>query len=132
MVKVATQLVQGTNGSEDDRSGAVVAPLHFSTAFRHPGLGESTGYDYSRMTTPTRDLLEAQLAKIEHGTQAFAVRSGMAAITLVLSTILKSHDHMITLLRVMIYMGAHFVTSILYVISMTLPMKRGMAKTLMN
>ncbi|HCU10163.1 trans-sulfuration enzyme family protein [Weissella cibaria] len=96
MVKVATQLVQGTNGSEDDRSGAVVAPLHFSTAFRHPGLGESTGYDYSRMTTPTRDLLEAQLAKIEHGTQAFAVSSGMAAITLVLSTILKSHDHFIT------------------------------------
>lgn len=68
----------------------------FSTAFRHPGLGESTGYDYSRMTTPTRDLLEAQLAKIEHGTQAFAVSSGMAAITLVLSTILKSHDHFIT------------------------------------
>lgn len=94
--KMATQLVQGTNRTEDDKSGAIVAPLHFSTAFRHPGLGESTGYDYSRMTTPTRDLLERQLALIEHGNLAFAVSSGMAAITLVFETVLRTGDHFIT------------------------------------
>lgn len=43
MVKIATQLAQGTNGTDDEKTGAVVAPLYFSTAFRHPGLGQSTG-----------------------------------------------------------------------------------------
>ncbi|MDR3190591.1 MAG: PLP-dependent aspartate aminotransferase family protein [Lactobacillaceae bacterium] len=95
MVKTATQLVQGTNRTDDEKTGAVVAPLHLSTAFRHPGLGDSTGYDYSRMTTPTRDLLEEQLAAIEFGQYALAVSSGMAAITLVFSTLLKTGDHFI-------------------------------------
>lgn len=95
MVKLATQLVQGTNGTDDQNTGAVVPPLYLSTAFRHPGLGRSTGYDYSRLTTPTRALLEKQLAAIEHGTHAFAVSSGMAAIDLVFSTFTKTGDHFI-------------------------------------
>lgn len=95
MTKLATQLVQGTNGTEDDRSGSVVVPLNFSTAFRHPGLGESTGFDYSRMTTPTRLELEKQLAAIEHGTHAFATSSGMAAIDLVFLTLTATDDHFI-------------------------------------
>lgn len=95
MTKISTQLIQGSNGSDDDKTGAVSAPLYFSTAFRHPGLGQSTGYDYSRLATPTRELLESQLATIEHGEQAFAVSSGMAAIDLVFSTFTKTGDHFI-------------------------------------
>ena len=96
MVKIATQLAQGTNGTDDDKTGAVVAPLYFSTAFRHPGLGQSTGYDYSRLETPTRELLEKQLAAIEHGTHALAVSSGMAAIDLVFSALTKTGDHFLS------------------------------------
>ncbi|WP_127848633.1 trans-sulfuration enzyme family protein [Lacticaseibacillus hulanensis] len=95
MVKIATQLTQGTNGTDDAKTGAVVAPLYFSTAFRHPGLGQSTGFDYSRLATPTRQLLEQQLATIEHGSSALAVSSGMAAIDLVFSALTKTGDHFI-------------------------------------
>ncbi|WP_390410152.1 trans-sulfuration enzyme family protein [Lacticaseibacillus jixiensis] len=95
MAKLATQLVQGTNGTDDFNTGAVVPALYLSTAFRHPGLGESTGYDYSRLTTPTRALLEKQLAAIEVGSHAYAVSSGMAAIDLVFSTFTRTGDHFI-------------------------------------
>ncbi|MFD1484943.1 trans-sulfuration enzyme family protein [Lacticaseibacillus baoqingensis] len=95
MAKLATQLIQGANGTEDDRTGTVVPALYLSTAFRHPGLGESTGFDYSRLTTPTRALLETQLATIEKGSAAFAVSSGMAAIDLVFSAFTKTGDHFI-------------------------------------
>jgi len=51
---IDTLLAQGGNGTDDAQTGAVVAPLYFSTAYRHPGLGESTGFDYARLSTPTR------------------------------------------------------------------------------
>lgn len=95
MTKIATQLTQGTNGTDDANTGSVVAPLNFSTAFRHPGLGESTGFDYSRLAGPTRQLLEKQLAAIEYGTHAFATSSGMAAIDLVFTAFTRSGDHFI-------------------------------------
>ncbi|MFD1429271.1 trans-sulfuration enzyme family protein [Lacticaseibacillus mingshuiensis] len=95
MTKLATTLIQGSNGSDDAHTGAVSAPLYFSTAFRHPGLGASTGFDYSRLTEPTRALLEQQLATIEHGSQALATSSGMAAIDLVFSTFTKTGDQII-------------------------------------
>jgi cystathionine gamma-synthase len=95
MTKISTQLIQGANGSDDEKTGAVSAPLYFSTASRHPGLGQSTGYDYSRLATPTRELLESQLAQSEQGQQAFAVSSGMSAIDLVFSRFLKTGDHFI-------------------------------------
>ncbi|WDF82488.1 PLP-dependent aspartate aminotransferase family protein [Lacticaseibacillus pabuli] len=96
MTKLSTQLVQGSNGTDDAETGAVVTPLYFSTAFRHPGLGKSTGYDYSRLSEPTRSILEKQLAAIEHGTDAVAVSSGMAAIDLVFSALTRTGDHFIS------------------------------------
>ncbi|WP_179396198.1 trans-sulfuration enzyme family protein [Lacticaseibacillus absianus] len=95
MTKLATQLIQGTNGTDDANTGAVVPPLYFSTAFRHPGLGASTGYDYARLETPTRALLEQQLTLLEGGVAAWAVSSGMAAIDLVFSTFTQTGDHFI-------------------------------------
>ncbi len=89
-----TFLAQAGNRTDDQKTGAVSTPLYFSTAYRHEGLGESTGYDYSRETNPTRDVLQADLAKLENGQQAFALSSGMAAIQLVFSKF-KSHDKII-------------------------------------
>ncbi len=74
-----TLLAQAGSRS-DPATGAVSAPLYQSATFRHPGLGESTGYDYSRTANPTRTALEATLAALDGGSRACAFASGMAAL----------------------------------------------------
>ncbi|MDG5472958.1 methionine biosynthesis PLP-dependent protein [Jeotgalibacillus sp. ET6] len=81
---VNTQFVQLGNRSEKE-TGTVNPPVYFSTAYRHPGLGESTGYDYTRTKNPTRAVLEEGIARLEEGDEGFATSSGMAAVQLVLS-----------------------------------------------
>lgn len=44
---IDTKLVQLGNLS-DPKTGAVNPPIYMSTAYKHAGIGESTGYDYSR------------------------------------------------------------------------------------
>lgn len=83
-LKLETQLVQIGNRSEE-ATGTVSAPVYFSTAYRHSGIGESTGYDYTRTANPTRTILEKAMAELEDGDQAFATSSGMAAIQVILS-----------------------------------------------
>ncbi|MCL1950480.1 MAG: methionine biosynthesis PLP-dependent protein [Turicibacter sp.] len=93
MHKIETKLAQIGNRSES-ATGAVNAPVYFSTAYRHEGIGQSTGYDYSRSGNPTRDLLEQAIADLEGGDRGFACASGMAAIQTVLS-LFKSGDEII-------------------------------------
>ncbi|MGD7045049.1 methionine biosynthesis PLP-dependent protein [Jeotgalibacillus proteolyticus] len=81
---VNTQFVQLGNRSEKE-TGTVNPPVYFSTAYRHPGLGESTGYDYTRTKNPTRAVLEEGIARLEEGDEGYATSSGMAAVQLVLS-----------------------------------------------
>jgi cystathionine gamma-synthase len=75
-----TRLVQLGVGF-DDRTGAISIPIHPSATYRHPGVGESTGYDYTRSGNPTREVLEKGLAELEGGARALAFSSGMAALT---------------------------------------------------
>ena len=70
--------------SPDEQTGSISCPIYQTATFRHPGLGQSTGYDYSRTANPTRAALEALVARLEGGDRAFAFASGMAAITAVL------------------------------------------------
>ncbi|NEY19387.1 methionine biosynthesis PLP-dependent protein [Bacillus ginsengihumi] len=84
MFKTETKLAQIGNRSER-ATGAVNPPVYFSTAYRHEGIGKSTGYDYVRTGNPTRQLLEEAIADLECGDQGFACSSGMAAIFTVLS-----------------------------------------------
>ncbi len=65
----------------DDKTGAISVPIHPSATYRHPALGESTGYDYTRSGNPTRQVLEEGLAELENGARALAFSSGMAALT---------------------------------------------------
>ena len=81
---IETRLVQLGNLS-DPKTGAVNPPIYFSTAYKHTGIGESTGYDYTRTKNPTRAILEQGIADLEGGDAGFACSSGMAAIQLVLS-----------------------------------------------
>ena len=85
-VRLETLLVRSGTGT-DPATGAITTPIHLSTAYGHPGLGESTGYDYTRTASPTRDVLQDALARLEGGTAAFALSSGMAALELVTRTL---------------------------------------------
>lgn len=84
MYKIDTKLAQIGNRSET-ATGTVNPPVYFSTAYRHAGIGQSTGFDYIRTGNPTRQILEKAIADLEHGDQGFACSSGMAAIFTVLS-----------------------------------------------
>ena len=84
MYNIDTKLAQIGNRSETV-TGTVNPPVYFSTAFRHEGIGQSTGFDYSRTGNPTRQLLEKTIADLECGDQGYACSSGMAAIFTILS-----------------------------------------------
>ncbi|KAF0219136.1 MAG: cystathionine [Geobacteraceae bacterium] len=92
-MNIATQAAQ--IGLEwDTRTGAVTVPIYQTATFRHPGLGQSTGYDYSRSGNPTRQALEEGIARLEGGGRGFAYASGMAAIANLL-LLFKQGDHLI-------------------------------------
>lgn len=74
--------------------GAISYPIYQTATYVHPGVGRSTGYDYSRLQNPTRERLEKVIAGLEGGIDAFALSSGMAAITLLME-IFSSGDHII-------------------------------------
>jgi cystathionine gamma-synthase len=79
---------------KEPKTGAVSFPIYNSTAFRHPKLGESTGFDYSRTKNPTRSVLEEAAAELESGDAAFACSTGMAALQVVFS-LFSQGDHLI-------------------------------------
>ncbi len=74
--------------------GAISYPIYQTSTYAHPGVGHSTGYDYNRVSNPTRDQLEKILASLEGGTDALAFSSGMAAITLLME-LFRPGDHII-------------------------------------
>ena len=67
----------------DKTTGAVNVPIYQTSTYEQSGLGENTGWEYSRTGNPTRAALEALIAELEGGTAGFAFSSGMAAITTV-------------------------------------------------
>ncbi|MDH7577462.1 MAG: PLP-dependent aspartate aminotransferase family protein [Bacillota bacterium] len=92
-MKLATQLVQAGVGW-DYRTGAISMPIYQTATFRHPGLGQSTGFDYSRTGNPTRQVLEETICSLEGGRRGLAFASGMAAIT-ALMFLFQPGDHIL-------------------------------------
>ncbi len=74
--------------------GAISYPIYQTATYAHPGVGQSTGFDYSRLQNPTREHLEKIVASLEHGCDALALSTGMAAITLLME-LFKPGDHLI-------------------------------------
>ena len=74
--------------------GAVSFPIFQTATFAHPGVGKSTGFDYTRHRNPTRDHLEKLVASLENGVEAIACSSGMAAIATVME-LFKPGDHLL-------------------------------------
>ena len=74
--------------------GSISFPIYQTATYAHPGVGKSTGFDYSRLQNPTREQLEKIVCQLEGGSDAFALSSGMAAISLLME-IFKPGDHLI-------------------------------------
>jgi len=77
-----------------DTTGAVAVPIFASATFAHPGVGQSTGFDYSRSLNPTNVHLEDTVAALEGGSAAIAFSSGMAAVS-ALMELFSPGDHII-------------------------------------
>lgn len=74
--------------------GAISYPIYQTATYEHPQVGQSTGYDYSRLQNPTREHLEKMIAGLDSGIDAFALSTGMAAITLLME-LFRPGDHLI-------------------------------------
>lgn len=92
-MKIESRLAQIGSQSEPV-TGAVSFPIYQATAFRHPRLGQSTGFDYSRTKNPTRAVLEQAVAELESGDAGFACSSGMAALQTIFA-MYGQGDHLI-------------------------------------
>ena len=82
------------NEAKSDVYGAVSVPIYQTATFAHKGVGQSTGYDYSRLQNPTREQLEKIVASLEKGVDALAFASGMAAIA-TLMELFEPGDHLV-------------------------------------
>jgi cystathionine gamma-lyase/cystathionine beta-lyase/cystathionine gamma-lyase/homocysteine desulfhydrase len=78
----------------DPLTGAVTVPIYPTSTYVQQGIGEHKGYEYSRVSNPTRTRLEENLAALEGGVAARVFASGMAAINAVVS-MLKSGDQIV-------------------------------------
>ena len=83
------------SGQEPDPlTGAVSVPIYPTSTYVQQGIGEHKGYEYSRVSNPTRTRLEENLNALEGGVAARVFASGMAAIHAIVS-MLKSGDHVV-------------------------------------
>lgn len=78
----------------DPLTGAVNVPVYLSSTYAQQEIGKHKGWEYSRVSNPTRDALETSLASLEGGSSAHTFASGMAAIS-ALVTLLKTGDHVL-------------------------------------
>jgi cystathionine beta-lyase/cystathionine gamma-synthase len=83
-------------GQEPDPStGAVTVPIFATSTYVQEELGRHKGYEYARVSNPTRTRLEQNLAALEGGSSAHVFASGMAATTAITQCFLKQGDHLL-------------------------------------
>jgi cystathionine beta-lyase/cystathionine gamma-synthase len=80
--------------SPDPLTGAVNVPIYASSTYAQEEIGKHRGYEYSRVSNPTRTALEENLASLEGGASAHVFSSGMAAIAAMVA-MFKTGDHVI-------------------------------------
>ena len=67
-----------TGQEPDPLTGAVTVPIYPTSTYVQQGIGENKGYEYSRVSNPTRTRLQENLAALEGGVAAPVFASGMA------------------------------------------------------
>jgi cystathionine beta-lyase/cystathionine gamma-synthase len=78
----------------DPTTGSLMTPVHLTSTYYQEELGVNKGYEYARVSNPTRTALEKNIAVLEGGKEGLAFGSGMAAIS-ALFHLLKSGDHVV-------------------------------------
>jgi cystathionine gamma-lyase/cystathionine beta-lyase/cystathionine gamma-lyase/homocysteine desulfhydrase len=78
----------------DPLTGSIGVPIYPTSTYLQEELGKNKGYEYSRVSNPTRTRLEENLASLEGGSSSRVFSSGMAAIN-ALCTRFKSGDHVV-------------------------------------
>ena len=80
--------------SPDPSTGAIVPPIYQSATYVLEEVGKDKGYDYTRASNPTREMLENNLAALDGGKYGIYYSSGMAAVDSVMK-LFKSGDHIV-------------------------------------
>ncbi len=84
------------HGQEPDpATGSVTVPIYPTSTFAQQELGKHKGYEYARVSNPTRTRLEQNLAALENAASAHVFSSGMAAVTALTQCFLKQGDHLL-------------------------------------
>jgi cystathionine beta-lyase/cystathionine gamma-synthase len=78
----------------DPETGAVTVPIYPTSTYVQQELGKNKGYEYARVSNPTRTRLQENLAALEGGIASRVFASGMAAINAI-CTMYKSGDHVV-------------------------------------
>ncbi len=92
-MKFDTKVVQA--GTEPDpTTGSILPPVYQTATYVLEEVGQDKGFDYTRSSNPTRQVMEEILAELDGGQFGIAFASGMSAVDGVLK-LLKAGDHVI-------------------------------------
>lgn len=78
----------------DPSTGSVMTPIYQTSTYAQSAPGVHQGHEYARVTNPTRDALEGNLAALEGATHGIAFASGVAGIEAIIKK-LKPGDHVV-------------------------------------
>ncbi len=78
----------------DPTTGATIVPIYATSTYTQTAVGEHKGYDYARVSNPTRRSLEQQLAALEDARHCIAFSSGLGAEHAITS-LLSAGDHVV-------------------------------------
>src|ERR671939_2189132 len=92
-------------------TGAVTVPIYQTSTFAQEGVGQHKGYDYSRVSNPTRTALQLCLASLESAEHGIAFSSGLGAVTTIMH-LLNPGDRVVLIADV--YGGVYRMTSQVY------------------
>ena len=93
--RLETRCIHGNSDfSYQEATRAVSFPIYQTATFGHIGLGQSSGYDYTREKNPTRQRLEETVSALEGAVDTVAFSSGMAAISACFE-LFRPGDHII-------------------------------------
>ena len=92
-MKFDTKVVQA-GMTPDPTTGAILPPLYQTATYVLEEVGKDKGFDYTRSSNPTRQLMEEILAVLDGGKFGIAFASGMSAVDSCMK-LLKAGDHVI-------------------------------------
>lgn len=90
-MQFSTELIHSSY-SADEHNRALMPPIYQNSMFALREIGENIPFRYSRLSNPTRKILEDTVAALEKGTHGFAFSSGMAGIDCIFRTFLRPND----------------------------------------